>query len=358
MKRTVLFITGGRSEEHEISLISTKCVLDAIDRDRFEPIVVAISKEGKWYYHGDKTFYTGEIRADKIKLSTDAPLAFIRPFSNNRRGAISVENKIIEFDVAFPLMHGIFAEDGTIQGMLEIMGVPFVGSTCTASAICLDKTVTKAIAAQHGIDITPYVIVSDTPEIDTLAGKIEEFGFPLFVKPNRTGSSVGVSKVDDFSQLHGAIENALMFDSKCLIEQGMVGREIETAVLGNGSQIRVALPGEVIPNAKIGWYSYEAKYLLDDGARVEVPAKLERHHQHQLQAFAERVFIATGCDGMARIDVFFDEAKGKIVLNEANTIPGFTPISMYPKMWEATGINYTQLITELIELGIRRTAGN
>lgn len=354
MKKTVLILCGGRSDEHEISLISAKGILDALERDKFEPIVVGIGKDGVWYFENEKSFYTGEFRADQIRLNTQAPQASITPYLRNGRGELVVQGKSYAFDCVFPILHGPFGEDGTLQGMLDVIGVPYVGSTCGSSWICMDKALMKTVCERHAIDVSPYVLLRSAGELATQKAKLESFGYPLFVKPCRLGSSVGISKVNTAGELQKAVEMAFKYDDKVLIEKGIKGREVETAVLGLNGSPKVALPGEVIPSPKIGWYSYEAKYLLSDGAQIVIPAKLDEALTRKVQEFSARVFQVLECDGLARVDLFIEEGSNRIFLNEPNTIPGFTPISMYPKMWQASGLSYSSLITELVRLAFAR----
>lgn len=354
MKKTVLFLCGGRSDEHEISLISAKGILDALDRNLYTPLVVGISRQGKWYFENESTFFTGEFRADKIKLNENAPTVTLAPFSKDGRGELLVEGKSYQFDVVFPILHGPFGEDGTLQGMLDVMGVPYVGSGSRSSWICMDKVLMKVVCNAYDIKVAPFVVLRKTEDIAAHADKIKSFGYPLFVKPACLGSSVGISKVTRESELKPAVDLAFKHDSKVLVEKGIKGREIETAVLGLNGSPKVAAPGEVIPSPKVGWYSYDAKYLMSDGAEVVIPAKLDEATVSRIKKFSSKVFQALECDGLARIDLFMEEGTNELYLNEPNTIPGFTPISMYPKMWQASGMTYTQLISELIRLGLER----
>ncbi len=353
-KKKVLLLCGGRSDEHEISLISAKCILDALDRTQFEPVLVGITKEGTWLLENEKEFYLGEFRADKISLNLSAPKITLAPYSVNRQGVLLCESKEFKFDVVFPILHGPFGEDGTIQGLFELMNLPFVGAGCQASAMARDKAVTKTLCKFHNIPTTEFIILNSLMELSSKKTEILKMGFPLFIKPARTGSSVGISKVEKASDLNSAIESVFKFDTKCLIEKGLAAREIECAVLGLTQNAKVANPGEILPNPKIGWYTYEAKYLLPDGAETVTPANLSPDQTKAAQDLALRVFQMLECRGMARVDLFLEKATGKFFLNEINTIPGFTPISMYPKMWQSSGMSYQKLITELIQLALLR----
>jgi D-alanine-D-alanine ligase len=355
MAKDILFLCGGRSDEHEISLISAKCALDALDRTLFRPIVVGISKKGVWHLCDEKTFYKGELRADKIRLNEDAPEASIAPYPGaDGRGKLFTNGRTLGFDAVFPILHGQFGEDGTLQGMLDLVGVPYVGSNCGSSWICMDKVLTKNLCQNAGIPSAEYVWLSGMDELPGKMAAIERLGSTVFVKPSRQGSSVGVSKVTSPAELKRAVEAAFKFDTKVLVEKGIDGREIECAVLGLNKSAQVALPGEIVPAPKVGWYSYEAKYLMDDGAQCLAPAPLEPAKVKEIQEFALKVFRLLECDGLARVDLFLERKTGKVFLNEVNTLPGFTPISMYPKMWQTSGVSYQALVTKLIELAFQR----
>lgn len=347
--KNVLILCGGRSAEHEISLISAKGIIDALDRKEFNPLIVGISKDGTWHWEDPSSFFVGECRADKIALNTEAPLAAIVPYTSAEgRGQLLVEGKTYPFDVVFPIMHGQFGEDGTLQGMLDFIGVPYVGSHCSSSLLCMDKVWMKTVCSKHSVPVADYVWLRTADELDGLKAAIDKLGFPLFVKPASQGSSVGISKVTSWADLPKAVRFALDHDEKCLIEQGLKGREIECAVLGRRSHPQASELGEIIPNPKIGWYSYEAKYILEDGAATETPAKLPTAVKTKVQQLAMHVYSLLECDGMARVDFFVD--GDRVFLNEVNTIPGFTPISMYPKMWQASGVGYSELVSRLLDL--------
>lgn len=355
MKKTVLIVCGGVSEEHEISLLSAKNVLHALDRSRFDPLVVGIAKNGHWYFESPDHFYTGELRADRIQLNLKAPTALLQPFpSDSGKGVLWVEGKCIEFDIAFPLVHGRFGEDGTLQGTFEMMGVAYVGSDLGASFLCMDKIRSKLLCRAHGVAVADFVSLNAPSELLSQKAQIEALGFPCFVKPSQTGSSIGITKVLDAAGLPSAVTDAFRFDSKILIEKAIAAREIECAVLGSAQAPRVARLGEVIPHPKVGWYSYDAKYLTADGAELKIPALLDANLEAEAKALAVRVFQILGCHGLARVDLFLEKGTQRWLLNEVNTLPGFTPISMYPKMWLESGLSYSQLISTLIELALTR----
>lgn len=349
MNQTILILCGGKSQEHEISLISAQCILQALDRKKFTPLLVGISKKGQWFLEEEDSFFEGQLKADSIKLNENRPEVSISPYlSESGRGQLLCEGQKLFFDIAFPILHGPFGEDGTIQGLFDLIGVPYVGSRCASSALCMDKALTKQVAMLSGVSVVESVVLHSLSDLAQQSEAIEKLGFPLFVKPARMGSSVGVSKVKQGSELHPAVKRAMEVDSKVLIEKGITGREIECAVLGRGSEAQVAIPGEVVPHPEVGWYSYDAKYLMPEGAKVVIPAPLPAEKLKELQACALKVFLALECSGLARIDFFVEHSTQKIFLNEVNTMPGFTPISMYPKMWQASGKSYSDLLTEVI----------
>ncbi len=352
-KKQVLVLCGGKSDEHEISLISAKYILDALDRSKFEPIVVGIAKDGTWHLHNEKSFYKGEVRADKISLNTDGPRVWLAPYRENGKAWLQAEGKKVSYDVAFPVLHGPFGEDGTIQGLFEIVDVPYVGANCGVSWIGMDKNLAKSLCKFHHIPAADFVSVKRLEELEPKLPEVRKLGLPVFVKPAKMGSSVGITKVKDWNQLTDAVKTALRFDNCCLIEKAVVGRELECAVLGLAASPRASLPGEVIVSKKAEFYSYDAKYLSQDSAEIVIPAKLDPPQVKAVQEFCKRVYTTLEVDGMARVDLFL-LPNGEIYLNEINTIPGFTPISMYPKMWKASGLEYPELLTELLSLAFQR----
>ena len=312
MKKIIVGILfGGKSAEHEISLLSAKNIFEAIDRERFEPIPIKIEKDGKW----------------EIKDLSSIPL-----------------------DVVFPILHGPFGEDGTVQGLLKLADIPFVGSGVLGSAAGMDKDVMKRLMRDAGIPIGKFLTVKTHEQVPPFAQIEAALGNPFFIKPANMGSSVGINKVRDEAEYTAALKDAFQYDTKVIIEEFISGREIECAVLGNETPI-ASVPGEIIPSHD--FYSYDAKYLDDKGASLEIPAKLDDQVVKRVQELSIKVFQTLCCEGLSRVD-FFLKGNGELVVNEINTMPGFTRISMYPKMWEASGISYTELITRLIELAIER----
>ena len=312
MKTRVAVIYGGRSGEHEISLRSAKSIIDAIDQDKYKVLHYVISKAGKW-----------------------SPRPIVPEPGGNP-----------EIDVVFPVLHGTFGEDGTVQGLLELAELPYVGAGVLASSLAMDKEMMKRVAAARGLPVVEYAVIR-CGEKWMLA-----FDFPLFVKPANLGSSVGISKARNEQELAAAIELASSFDRKVIVERAIVGREFECAVLGNETPV-AAVPCEILPSRD--FYDYEDKYLLDQ-AQTVIPANLSAEQTAEMQRLAVECYQAVECEGMARVDFLLEKATGKLFINEINTIPGFTSISMYPKMWEYSGLPMPKLIDRLLELAFERHA--
>jgi D-alanine-D-alanine ligase len=351
-------IFGGKSGEHEVSLVSAASIMRAMDKDRFEVYPIGITKEGRWLTAGDPlaALQAGtqmppqlQRRADETALTTTA---------NETRDLIpgTRYDGIPRIDVAFPVLHGPLGEDGTVQGLLELADIPYVGAGVMASALGMDKIVMKDVFAQHGLPIVPFLPLKRkdwerAPE--AMADRVEaRFGYPCFVKPANLGSSVGISKAHDREELCAALALAAGFDRKMLAEEAINGREIECSVLGNDDPI-ASVPGEVIPSRE--FYDYAAKYI-DGDSELLIPAPIGDELTRHVRDLAVRAFLALDCAGMARVDFFLERGTNQVYVNEVNTIPGFTSISMYPKLWEASGISYTELITRLIELALERHA--
>ena len=340
-KVRVAIICGGKSSEHEISCISANGILNAIDRSKFEPVLIGITKSGKWLLLPDDTSFITQNGA----LPT-VPESGIE-VSITSQGLFS-GGKNLAIDLAFPILHGTYGEDGTIQGLFEMMGLRYVGSGVLASAVSMDKSYAKPIFAAAGLKVAPgTVVTSNNFELPS------NLKFPLFVKPARSGSSRGTTKVKQRSDLKAAVEAALAFDSKVIIEQAVDGKEIECAVLQSEGKTIVSPVGEIVISSKYEFYDFQAKYLDDSMQLVfpELPAGVEE----RIQSAALTAFNAAGCEGLARVD-FFYSASGDVVINEINTMPGFTPLSVYPKLIEKSGINYQQLITTLIQTAQARSA--
>lgn len=312
IKVGILF--GGKSAEHEISLISAGNVIKALDTKKYQALLIKIPRTGSW-----------PSSSDLLKLS--------------------------RVDVVFPILHGPLGEDGTVQGLLKLADLPFVGAGVLGSAIGMDKDVLKRLLRDAHIPIPKFLVFKDSEKTNISFAKVAKvLKTPFFVKPVNMGSSVGISKVHNAKEFSQAINHAFKFDSKIIIEENIIGREIECSVLGNEKPI-ASLPGEIIPTHE--FYSYEAKYLDEKGAILKVPADLPKKLVSEIQKLSTHVFKTLECEGMARVDMFVTK-KGKIIINELNTIPGFTKISMYPKLWAASGISYSALIDKLIQLAIER----
>lgn len=351
-KIRVGILCGGKSAEHEVSLQSAKNVVEAINRKKYEVVLIGIDKTGKWYLNESSEFLLNANDPKLIKLSkTSENIALVPGDKEDQLISLSKLTPMQPVDVVFPILHGTYGEDGSIQGLLKLAGIPFVGASVLGSAVGMDKDIMKRLLKEDGISIADFLVFNRMfqEKIDFENIK-NQLGLPFFVKPANLGSSVGVNKVNDESQFKKAINEAFKYDNKIIIEENIYGREIECSVLGNSDPI-ASLPGEVLPSHE--FYSYEAKYIDENGAALEIPAKLPKKIVKNVQALAIRAFKALCCEGMARVDLFLKDDK-EIIINEINTIPGFTNISMYPKLWEASGTSNTELIDRLIQLAIER----
>ncbi len=350
-------IFGGKSGEHEVSLISAASIMNALDKDRFEVYPIGITKEGRWLTTGDPlaVLRAGTEMPPQLERRTETTLTPAQEESRDLIPGTRYEG-IPPIDVAFPVLHGPFGEDGTVQGLLELADIPYVGSGVLASALGMDKIVQKTVFMQYGLPVVPFLPLKRkdwdrNPE--TMLDRIEaRFGYPCFIKPANLGSSVGVTKAHDRDELSAALALAAAYDRKMLAEQAIDGREIECSVLGNDDPI-ASVPGEIIPSRE--FYDYTAKYI-DETSELLIPAPISAGLAQQVQDLAIRAFLALDCAGMARVDFFLERGTDRIYVNEVNTIPGFTSISMYPKLWAATGIPYPELLTRLIELALERHA--
>ncbi|ACM61116.1 D-alanine-D-alanine ligase [Caldicellulosiruptor bescii] len=348
LKVAVLF--GGVSTEHEISIVSAKSIMQNMDKEKYEVIPIGITKEGKWL------LYTGKIEDLDSKWTQFSIECFVSP-DRTKKALVKVKDNeatFIDIDVVFPVLHGLNGEDGTVQGLLELSGIPYVGCGVLSSAICMDKAFAKKLALLEGIPQGHFLVVYKneySAKKDYFIRRIEsEFSYPVFVKPANSGSSVGISKAKDREDLVLAIHEAFLYDTKILIEQAINAREIECAVLGN-DEVFVSEPGEIIPSRE--FYSYEAKYI-DNSSELIIPARLPKEVTEEIKDLAGRIYKIFECCGMARVDFFVDKDTNKVYFNEVNTIPGFTSISMYPKLMEFSGIPYSQLIDKLISLAIEK----
>jgi len=350
LKKSVAIVFGGQSSEHEVSLQSARNVINAIDRDRYELTLIGVDKSGRWLCFDESNYLVNAEDPSRIKLSTAGKQLSLLPGSVGGQ-FVDIESgqPLAHIDVVFPLIHGALGEDGSLQGLLRLLAIPFVGPDVLSSAACMDKDVTKRLLRDAGIAVAPFVVLTRGQSI-TFAIVREQLGLPLFVKPASQGSSVGVSKVTDEASFEAALTLGLQFDHKLLIEQGMVGREVECAVLGN-REPQVSVCGEVIANDE--FYAYDTKYLNGDQARIAIPAELPAELSDQVRDVALQAYKVLGCAGLSRVDFFVTEAR-EIIINEVNTLPGFTSISMYPKLWQASGLSYAELIDRLIGLALER----
>ena len=340
-KSKVAIICGGKSSEHEISCVSANGILNSIDRSLFEPVLIGITKSGKWLLLPDDTNFA--IINGALPTVPESGVEI----SITSQGLFS-GGKALTIDVAFPILHGTYGEDGTIQGLFEMIAISYVGSGVLASAVSMDKSYAKPIFAAAGLKVAPGIVV--TSKDFELPSNLT---FPLFVKPARSGSSRGTTKVKQKSELAAAVINALEFDTKVIIEQGVAGKEIECAVLQADAKVTVSQVGQIVLSDKFEFYDFQAKYL-DDSMQLVVPADLPAGVEAKIQQAALAAFKAAGCEGLARIDFFYSD-QGEIIINEINTMPGFTPTSVYPKLIEKSGVSYQQLITKLIQTAQNRS---
>jgi len=352
-KRRVVVLFGGRSGEHEVSLMSARSVLDALKADRYEIIPVGITKEGRWLTGPDvlEAFREGE--TDHLTPVTLLP-------DPSRPGLWVWKGEALKpyapVDVVFPVLHGTFGEDGTLQGLLELADVAYVGAGVVGSAVGMDKGIFKDVMRAHGIPTPAYVVLTRREvdaDLDGVVARCEAVApYPLFVKPANLGSSVGITKAHDRAELLAGLQLAARYDRRLIVEQGLDAREIEVSVLGNETP-RASVPGEIVPADE--FYSYEAKYE-DPSSALVIPAALSASQMQRVQALALQVYQAVDAAGMARVDFLLERDSGRFYINEINTLPGFTHISMYPKLWEASGLPYSDLLDRLLELALERKA--
>ncbi len=341
-KINVAIIFGGKSAEHEISLQSAKNVYDAIDKEKYNPILIGIDKKGRWVLQ--KNDNVGCVNFNKI--DSTSPQIHILP----GEGLLVGTKENLEINVAFPILHGPLGEDGTVQGLLKLANIPFVGAGVLGSAVGMDKEIMKRLFRDEGIPIAKFLIFKKGDKLLKFSDTVESLGLPFFVKPANMGSSVGVSKVTTETEYKKALFDAFKYDNKIIVEEFIKGREIECGGLGN-FEVIASIPGEIIP--LYDFYSYESKYIDKDGAKLEIPAKISKETVAVIKNLTIKTFKLLSCEGLGRVDFFLKE-NGEVIINEINTIPGFTKISMYPKLWEASGISYTNLIDKLIQFAIER----
>jgi D-alanine-D-alanine ligase len=364
-KIRVAVLYGGRSSEHEVSLRSAANVIEYLDKSLFDIIPMGIDKQGNWFLGRD--IFDKSLKNFTIPTMLDQPHAWFTPEWVGKSIEKQQVNEIVPknrqngrlFDVIFPIVHGTYCEDGTLQGLLELADIPYVGCGVLSSAMGMDKDISKRLAIHAGIPTAPYIAF----KYDQWQGDpqhyckeiIEKIGLPVFVKPANTGSSVGINKVKTIEQLSSAIDQAFSFDTKVLVEKALNVFELEVAVLEalkpNTDPV-VSVVGEIKPNHE--FYSYDAKYLDEHGAELFIPAPVSEEIQQRARTMAKDIFKSLECEGMARVDLFLEKDTGKLYFNEINTIPGFTHVSMYPKLMAATGISYADLLTHLVQLAISR----
>lgn len=350
-KTTIGLICGGTSGEHEVSLVSAYNIQAALDREKYKVLIIAIDKNGDWYLGDDPEFLEDvhDVRQVTFKKNMATALPKVeRSFSENLTATGKYGNELAEVDVFFPITHGKKGEDGSLQGLLELLGKPYVGADVYGSAICMDKDVTKRLLQHHSIPVSKYKLLRNPDEL-SFEDAVKELGSKLFVKPCREGSSLGVSKVRNAGEYRAALQQAFSTDRKVLVEEAISGREIECSVLGNDFPDSASVLGEIVPLRE--FYSYEAKYVDHDGAELLIPAEIDPQISHKIRKAATDAFLITECRGMARVD-FFLRDDNTFILNEINTLPGFTKISMFPKLWEASGLSYDELLDRLIELAL------
>ncbi|MDR1148666.1 MAG: D-alanine--D-alanine ligase [Spirochaetaceae bacterium] len=353
-KKRVGILFGGCSAEHEVSLQSAKNVFDAIDRDKYEPVLIGIDKNGKWLLEnsggGGNEFLLDADNPKKIRLNPNGKPVVLLPASGGIFAHIDETGQKTQVDVIFPILHGPLGEDGTIQGLLKLAGVPFAGVSVLGSAAGMDKDVMKRLLREAGIPIAKYMTVHSrdiTPDFNTI---VETVGLPHFIKPANMGSSIGVNKAHNEAEYIKFVRDAFQYDTKIVIEEYIKGRELECSVLGNDKPI-TSLPGEIKPRHE--FYSYNAKYIDENGAGLVIPAELPDQKIKEIQTLAIKTYKTLCAEGLSRID-FFMRDDGALLVNEINTMPGFTKISMYPKLFENRGISYSNLIDRLIELAFER----
>ncbi len=352
-KLRVGVVFGGRSGEHEVSLVSATSIIQALDKEKYEVVPIGITPEGRWI-SSERAL---RLLKEKSGLERE-PERFLSP-EPSRRALMAADPQggepALPLDVVFPVLHGTYGEDGTMQGLLELANIPYVGAGVLGSAVGMDKIAQKQILQREGFPLAKYLGFA-SGEYRRMPGRVlarleRSLRYPLFVKPANTGSSVGISKAHNRKELEAAVDVACQYDRRVIVEQGIVGaREIECAVLGNDAPV-ASVPGEIIPSNE--FYDYEAKYV-DGKSRALIPAPISRALASKIRAMAVRAFLAIDCAGMARVDFFLVRKTRRVILNELNTIPGFTSISMYPKLWEASGMSYPALLDRLIALALER----
>lgn len=349
MKKKIALIFGGKSAEHEVSITSAANIYNALDLALFDPILIGVSKEGSWYHFSHSDVFQRYKSLNDSELNPNHLVSFLS-YNDKPYILILKTQEKIHVDCAFPIIHGTMGEDGTLQGFFRILNLAFVGCGVLSSAIGMDKDFMKRLLTEAKIPNSRYLIVKKD-HVPTYQSIVDQLGSPFFIKPANAGSSVGVHKIKSEMDFTQKINDAFLYDHKVIAEEFIQGREIECSVMGLNDYPHASIPGELI--VKHEFYSYEAKYIDQHGADIIIPAKLSHEQIKHIQELAAKTYQFLGCDGMARVD-FFIRLDGQIFVNEINTLPGFTQISMYPKMWQATGLQYKDLITKLINLAFEK----
>jgi D-alanine-D-alanine ligase len=365
-KPRVAVLFGGRSSEHAVSCVTAAGVLGAINKDKYEVIPIGIAKTGQWVLAAADTAQWSLAASSLPEVAPSQKTVTLAQIGGEHQLIVASPNEVPQelgaVDVVFPLLHGPFGEDGTIQGLLELSDTRYVGAGVLASAVGMDKHFMKVVFEAAGLQVGPYIAVTDRQwrkDAESVRKQVDRLGFPVFVKPARAGSSMGISKVDSLDELDAAIEEARRHDLKLVIEAGIVGREIECAVLeGRGTDApRTSMPGEIsVAGGTHEFYDFNAKYVEDGAAALSCPADLPEEAIARVRELSAAAFDAVGAEGLSRVD-FFYTPDGQLIINEINTMPGFTPKSMYPQMWAASGLGYADLIDELIHLALNRKTG-
>jgi D-alanine-D-alanine ligase len=355
-KIRVALLYGGRSAEHPVSVVSARSVMEALDPERFEVVPIGITRQGAWMLPRTSPLELTAPEGGLPQVEADGHEIALRPEQRSGALAVTTGEQLGAIDVVLPILHGPYGEDGTVQGLFELADLPYVGAGVLASALAMDKSMTKVVLAQAGIEQAPYLVVrehqwlSDPEEVARRVAA--ELRYPVFTKPARLGSSIGISKVKSAGELAGALSMAFAHDAKVLVEQGVVARELEVGVIGN-LQPEASVVGEVVPGHE--FYDFEAKYL-DESSKLVIPAPVAAAVAERVREVAVRAFQALDCEGFARVDFFYVDSTGEVLLNEVNTIPGFTPKSMFPMLWAASGVPYPELIARLVDLAVERHA--
>ncbi len=358
MKKTIAVIYGGRSGEHAVSLVSAASVARTLAPSRYDVLLVGIADDGRWFLQSDAVLAT--CRAGNAPLTIEqegSQQVALVPGQGKACLVRAKDGKALSLDCAFPVLHGTFGEDGSVQGLFEICGIPYVGAGVAASALGMDKDYAKTIWKARGLPVVPWIAINaaERQQEHRFTALLElaerDFRYPLFVKPSAAGSSVGAAKATDRTELVKAVDEALLWDDKVLVEPFLAAREIECSVTGN-EELSAYTPGEVAPTHE--FYDYDAKYIDPDGAKLIIPARIEEEDLGQIRELAKKAYRALGITGLSRVDFFVLKDSGEILLNEVNTLPGFTGISMFPRMCEASGLSYAELLDLVIDLGISR----